>query len=735
MPLVALAVFAYASGLAAGLQGKLLAGACVVCALLLLSIVKQTPSLAALAVLGGSGILFGRAAERSDHACASAAVSKHHFTARLLADAAPGEFVGAQVVDGTCRLGAYLSIAGGHAPAGARVSLDGRPSLGTRGLVVSGAVVSPVAGPPLFAMLRSRAARGIDSAFGADAPLARALLIADTRDLSPEVRDRYAAAGLVHMLSISGLHVGIIAMAVLLAFRACRLPVRAALIATTMVTTLYVAMIGAPAPAIRAVVMLGAAAASRVLQRPTSPWASLAIGAAAPLLDPRTVLDLGYQLSVAGMMSLIASGSLERRWLRPRVHGIARSVAASVLASTVACVVTAPLVAGAFGRASLIAPLSNVLAAPVMAFAQPVLFLAMLASPWASAARFLAGAAHPALVAFDWIARTTGSIPGATIDVAASNGSLVITGVASICIVAACVRDDPWPTTIGAACCLAVAAWLPYAPAPAGHVELHMLDVGQGDALALRTPHNRWVVFDAGRIWRGGDAGRSTVVPYLRARGANAVAFVLSHPHADHVGGAASVLHALHPRLYVDAGFAGGGDAYRASLEEARSSGVVWRRAHPGDSLLIDGVSLRFLAPDSTWTASLDDATLASTVVLIRYRRVRFLLVGDAEALEEQWLLAHADTLLSADVLKVGHHGSRTSSTDEFLAAVRPRIALVSVGAGNGYGHPDAVVMGALARVGAQVLRTDRLGTVVVRTDGVALSVQAGSRAWDLPPP
>ena len=735
MPLIALASCAYAIGLVAGLRGAFVAGTCLVCVLLLLSIVRQTPYFAALAVLMGSGVLFGRAAERSDHACGSAALARRHFTARLLADASPGEFVAARMVEGDCRLTAYLSVVLGRAPAGALISVDGTPSLGDRGLVVSGAVVRPLARPPFLSMLRSRAAQGIDSAFGGDAPLARALLIADTRDLSPEVRDRYAAAGLVHMLSISGLHVGIIAMAVLLGFRACRLPVRAALIATTAVTALYVAMIGAPAPAIRAAVMLGAGAASRLVQRPTSPWASLAVGAAAPLVDPRTVLDLGYQLSVAGMVSLIASGALERRWLRPRVHGIARAAAASVLASTVACIVTAPLVAGTFGRTSLIAPLSNVLAAPVMACAQPVLFLAMLAGPWPSGARFLAGAAHPALAAFDWIARTAGSIPGATIDVAASDGALIIAGVASICVVAACVRDDPWPSAIGAASCLAVVAWLPHVPAPAGRVELHMLDVGQGDALALRTPHNQWVVFDAGRIWRGGDAGRSTVVPYLRARGGTAVAFILSHPHADHVGGAASVLHALHPRLYVDAGFAGGGDAYRASLEEARTTGVAWRRAHPGDSLVIDGVSLRFLAPDSAWTASLDDANLASTVVLIRYRRVRFLLVGDAEAPEEEWLLAHADTLLRADILKVGHHGSRTSSTHEFLAAVRPRVALVSVGAGNGYGHPSPDVMGSLARVGAEVLRTDRLGTVVVRTDGVALSVQAGSREWDLPPP
>lgn len=735
MPLVALTVLVYACGLAAGLRGALTAGAWVVCGTLILAALRRTLSVGALAVIAGAGILLGRAAERSDHACASMALARRQFTATLFADAAPGEFPAARLTGNGCDIGAFIAVASGSAPAGARVSLSGTPALGDRGLVISGSTIAIAGAPSMLARLRNRAGRGIDDAFGTDAPLARALLIADTHDLSPEVRDRYAAAGLVHMLSISGLHVGIIAMAVLLIFRACRLQVRMALIATTVVTALYVAMIGAPAPAVRAAVMLGAAALSRICHRPTSPWASLALGAAVPLADPRTALDLGYQLSVAGMVSLIASGALDRRWLRTRIHGHAHTLASSVLTSTVACVVTGPMVAAAFGRASLVAPLSNMLATPVMAFAQPVLFLAMLATPWPAAARFLAGAAHPALALFDWIAREAGTLPGAVVDVSASRLALIVAMGASICIVMACVRDDPWLPSIGAVACVVIIAWLPYVPSPSGNVELHMLDVGQGDALALRTPHNRWVVFDAGRVWRGGDAGRAVVVPYLRARGGTVAAFVLSHPHADHVGGASSVLHALHPDLYVDAGFAGGGDAYRASLGEANALGITWRRAHPGDSLSIDGVTLRFLAPDSAWTASLDDANLASTVVLVRYGRVRFLLVGDAEAPEEKWLLANGDTALRADVLKVGHHGSRTSSTPDFLAAVHPRIALVSVGAGNGYGHPSAEVMGALAAIGAQVLRTDRLGTVVVRTDGVALSVQAASRAWDLPPP
>jgi competence protein ComEC len=165
----------------------------------------------------------------------------------------------------------------------------------------------------------------------------------------------------------------------------------------------------------------------------------------------------------------------------------------------------------------------------------------------------------------------------------------------------------------------------------------------------------------------------------------------------------------------------------------ARSSGVEWHRVHPGDSLTFDGVGVKFLAPDSAWTASLSDPNSASTIGLVEYGSSRFLLVGDAEQPEEDWLIDHARDDLHADVLKVGHHGSSTSSSDRFLAAVNPSLAVISVGAGNLYGHPSADVVAALGRVGAQVLRTDRVGTIVVHTDGHNITYEAAGRNWRIP--
>jgi len=312
----------------------------------------------------------------------------------------------------------------------------------------------------------------------------------------------------------------------------------------------------------------------------------------------------------------------------------------------------------------------------------------------------------------------------------------VLGALAAVALVVACSSRFPARpaiTGLAALATMAIAPVLPpLTPSRSDRVELHVLDVGQGDAILLRTNRGHWILLDAGPAWRGGDAGRTTVLPYILRRGGSLEAFVLSHPHTDHVGGAASVLNAMRPHAYWDAAFAGGSDAYIASLAAARKQGIEWHRVHPGDSIRIDGVSVSFLAPDSAWTVGLKDPNLASTIAVVRYGMVRFLLVGDAERAEEDWLLAHHLDELRAQVLKVGHHGSSTSSSDAFLDAVHPDVAVISVGAGNMYGHPSNDVLRALARVGAEVLRTDEAGTVIVRTDGVHIEIEAKGDKWEL---
>jgi competence protein ComEC len=578
-----------------------------------------------------------------------------------------------------------------------------------------------------------RAGRSIDRTFGDDAPLARALLVADQRQIPTEMRDRYAAAGLIHMLSISGLHVAVIAAAMELLFQVARMSRRVSLLGAFIATGVYVAIIGAPPPALRSAAMLGVTMASRLWQRPTSPWAAWAIGAFVPLVQPRIALDVGYQLSVLGMCALVAAGSLWRRHLSKRLEGWKGKIGREIITSLVACAITAPLVAWVFGRISLIAPLSNLVAAPIITLVQPVLFLALLLAPLGAPARFFAQSVHPLLFAFDWIAWAAASIPGAAVTVTTTLPTALLAALAAGALVVACGSRFPARPAITGLAALAIMVVLPALPVSrSDSIELHFLDVGQGDAILIRTNAGRWVLVDAGPAWPGGDAGRTAVLPYILRRGGALEAFVLSHPHTDHVGGAASVFKAMRPHEYWDAAFAGGSEAYIASLAAAKHEDIAWHRVHPGDSIRIDGLTLSFLAPDSAWTVGLKDPNLASTIALVRFGMVRFLLVGDAERAEEDWLLAHHRDDLRANVLKVGHHGSSTSSSDAFLDAVHPDVAVISVGAGNKYGHPSNDVLHALARIGAEVMRTDEAGTVIVRTDGVHIELEARGDKWEL---
>ena len=641
---------------------------------------------------------------------------------------------------------AWMAVAAAFA-IGAAAGLRRNLTVVSLALLVGAGAVIAVTSPPqqrgprmagkqtgILETLRARAGRAIDRDFGNDAALTRALLIADQSELDIRIRDQYAAAGLVHMLSISGLHVAVIAGAMQLLFQVFGAGRRSALVSSVILTGVYVLIIGAPPPAVRSALMLSAGAFSKILQRPSSQWAALAVGAFVPLVNPRNVLDVGYQLSVVGICALFAAGRINRKFTAKKLRGAKRKIAADLATSTIACLATAPLVAWTFGRLSLVGPLSNLVAGPVISLVQPMLFLALILAPIPAVSGFVAGATHPLLVLFNAIAEWSSAIPFASINVSTTKAAAVLAGIAVTAGSVAASSRFPMRPALAGACALALLVWLPALPGGRGGlVELHVLDVGQGDAILLRTDRGRWILFDAGPAWQTGDAGRNVINPYLQHRGGTLEAFVLSHPHTDHVGGAASVFHALHPRDYWDAAFAGGSGAYIASLKTAESEGITWHRVHPGNDLVFDGVRIQFLAPDSAWTVSLHDPNLASTIALISYGDVRFLLVGDAEKPEEDWLLAHAQGALRADILKVGHHGSATSTSDAFLAAVHPRAALISVGTHNTYHHPSPDIVRALLLSGAEVLRTDESGTIVATTNGHTIELEARGKRWDLP--
>ncbi len=655
------------------------------------------------------------------------------------------------VAGASCEVRATLQVVNGSAPPGARVRVDGPFQVTQHGLLARSAIV-PAGRANLLLRWRGDVGERVDTLFGENAPMVRALVIADQDGITPDLRDLFADAGLVHLLSISGLHVAIIAGSLLIVASALRMVEPWASAFAFTVVALYIAMLGAPASALRSGSMLGCLFLSTKLQRPVHPWTALALGAFIPTLKPEVVTQLGYQLSVGGMAALVAARSVLRRLRQtPRPRGTATSlllirmrvqamgkwqwhITREVITGVIATAVTAPLIAWTFGRVSIIAPFSNIVAAPVIAFIQPALFLALLLSPFPGVASFFADATGPPLMLLREIARLSASVPDASLRIAPTLLGACCAGVASAAFVRASASRNMAPGLLVAAASLAIGIWSPLLTDGSGEMELHMIDVGQGDALAVRTPRGRWILVDAGRSWEGGDAGRRVVIPYIQRRGGRVMAFVLSHAHEDHVGGASSVVQALHPARWLEPAFVTSGSGYRKALSAVRNDGSAWNRVRLRETISLDGVVVRVLAPDSAWTAAQVDANETSVVLRVEYRNVSFILTGDAEASEESWIIAHTDSaLLAADVLKLGHHGSRTSSTSAFLDAVHPRLALISVGEANRYGHPSPITLRSLEQRQIPALRTDHDGSVVISTDGSAITAHVGGESWTIP--
>ena len=261
-----------------------------------------------------------------------------------------------------------------------------------------------------------------------------------------------------------------------------------------------------------------------------------------------------------------------------------------------------------------------------------------------------------------------------------------------------------------------------FTPLSSGEEELIIsyLDVGQGDSAFLLLPNGESVLIDAGNQTDGGE-----IIQALRARGVETLDYVVAtHPHADHIGGMAEVLAAFEVRNIYLPKKAHTSATFERLLDVIEEKGLTINTAKAGVTLFDYGsLKAEFLAPNSDSYKSLNNY---SAVLLLTYGDRRFLFMGDAERESEAELLAGGYSLC-ADLLKVGHHGSSTSSTRAFLEAVRPSYAVISVGAHNSYGHPAATVLAALSGVGADIWRTDERGTIVATCDGVNLTLFANA--------
>jgi competence protein ComEC len=723
---VALFVLAFGAGLATGLahfQPLPAAFGCAACAAWLWRRDVVLLPLGALLGLAHGALAFSYAG----HSCpATLPPGPVAITVRLVDPAASG-LVSAEPValechgpvllrwpDGQQReAGRLVRVAGRWIP---RQQLGGRPD----GILVVKEVgaATGVAGIP--ARLRGWISAVVHRLFGARSAIVDALVLGTRGGIDPELRDAFARSGLVHLLSISGFHVGLLSAWVVLLLRLGRVRREIALVVAALVTTGYVAFLGWQPPAVRAAALGAVAAWCLIRQRRVQPTPLLAVTCLMVLLvDPWAIFDLGGWLSASALWGATSF----TRW-SDQALGRGR-LARTFFASLGATLATAPITSAALGTVALAGLILNFLAIPLAALAVPGILAALLTSAIAPplAAAFASGSGL-ALAGLERLAMVGGSLPGGALLVEPGWRSAV--PWAGVLIVASWVMADRTSGREAFRRALRVVAavlWMALAREQVRglgggqrELRLFLLDVGQGDAAVLATPGGRWVVLDAGPAGEGRDAGRRVVAPFLARQGARRVSLLLvSHAHADHLGGVGSVLDRLPADDLIEPAVPVPDSLYLALLDRAAAGGVRWHPGRAGDRWEVDGVRFRLLHPDTAWAGWREDRNEDSLVLLVEYGAFRAVFAGDAGLPVEARLRGRVGHV---DLLKAGHHGARAATGDAWLAELTPRAVVISVGRRNRYGHPSPPVLARVAAVGAELWRTDRDGTVSVRTDG-----------------
>ncbi|WP_060651470.1 DNA internalization-related competence protein ComEC/Rec2 [Rhodococcus pyridinivorans] len=609
----------------------------------------------------------------------------------------------------------------------ARVRVAPHTGPGTTVAVLRAENAPTAVGPPPVwqrwaGTVRDRLAQVSSAVLPADrAGLLPGLVVGDTTALTDEVREDFRVAGLTHLTAVSGANVSIVLGAVLLLVRALGLGPRSGTVLAATALVAFVVVVRPSASVVRAAAMgsIGLLAFVTGRERQALPALCTAVGVLLVLM-PDLAVDVGFALSVSATAALIVAAPPVVTRLVDR--GWPRSVAEVTAMSLVAFAATAPLVAAVSGTVSVVSVAANVLVAPVLA---PLTVLGSLVAvaasvvPWAG--EVLARGTGPFLWWLITVADRAASLPSAEFEVPDGPVGALVAAVL-VAVVWSVARHRRVRITALVIAVAVTAVWLPVRMLrpgwPGAEWVLVACDVGQGDALVLATGDGRAVVVDTGPEPEPVDR----CLRRLRIR--RVALLVVSHLHADHAAGIRGVLDGRSVETVVVGPGAASDDAADV-LAPATEIGVPVREVGAGAVLRAGDLDIRVVGPAGRGTGGSENDE--SLVLAVDTVVGRVLLPGDAEeaALDA---LVRSGTDVRADVLKVPHHGSRTTPA-RFLTAVRPSVALVSAGRDNLFGHPHPEIVSTLTGIGARVLRTDLHGDVaVVRAGSGALAVVSDVR-------
>ena len=564
-----------------------------------------------------------------------------------------------------------------------------------------------------------------------DAAAIFAMLFGGYEGIDPALLEAYTTTGIVHILSVSGSHISLIAAVIAWIAVILRLPRWFGAAVVISAIFFYVLLAGMVPPAVRSGMMGGAAFLGLVLGRERdAKYLLLLTGLFMLMVSPLLLFHISFQLSFLATAGLLFLAPV----LAAKMHRLPRLVSMAFSITIAAQLMVLPVLAWYFNQVSISALLANLVVVPIV---ELIIIMGLFAGIVAYLLPLFGGilfAAGSVLLGISFeLTRALAALP-------LSKVWLPSMGIVpSVCyyavILMLCAPTEmrrkilshllAYRRIVAVLCfslLVGVCAWRMVMPR---EMAVHFIDVGQGDCALVVTPHGHAMLFDTGGTRDSAfDIGARVDVPYLLHYGVREVDYIfLSHAHEDHAAGAGAILSRLPVKHVYTADE--GRHAYAMSMRLGDANPLLSKlsRAAAGDTFVLDGVTVEVLYAPAL--DPLDNATgnEVSNVYRIRYGDASFLFTGDLIREHEQRMLA-AGTDASATVLKIPHHGSHTSSSEEFIRAVHPMYAVYCVGAGNSFGHPHADVMERYKQMQVKTLRTDEDGAIIFRTDGHHLFVE-----------
>jgi len=563
-----------------------------------------------------------------------------------------------------------------------------------------------------------------------DAAAIFAMLFGGYEGIRPELLESFTTTGIVHILSVSGSHISLLAAVIAWLAAFFRLPKWIGAAAVISAVVVYVILAGGVPPAVRSGIMGGVAFLGLVLGREKdAQYLLIVTGLFMLIISPLLFFHISFQLSFLATAGLLFLAPLLNRWMKRLPHVLAGSLSITIAAQLAAL----PILAWHFNQVSFSSLFSNL-------FVVPLVELIIILGLAGGLAAFIVPILGNIVFSFDSIllgavfemTRALAALPFSKIWLPSMG---ILPGICYyILLVFICMPKEyrtriysvfkEYRQAIGIACCvllISVVFWRALLP---NEMEVHFIDVGQGDCALVLTPHGHAMFFDTGGTKDGSfDIGARVDIPYLLHYGIREVDYIfLSHAHEDHAAGAGAILSRIPVKHVYTADE--GRAAYARSMRFGDNNPLLSKmsRAVAGQTIVIDGVSVDILyAPPYD---KMDSATgnEVSNVYRVRYGNCSFLFTGDLIKEHEEKMISMLGDL-HATVVKVPHHGSDTSSSEDFVAATSPLYAVYCVGADNSFGHPRSSVVERYERNGAKTLRTDRDGAIVFRTDGNRLTV------------